>query len=248
MIKEIFQHRSIRKYKSDAIPQSVLNEVLQAATKASNTGNMQLYSIVVSTTDEVKEKLSPAHFNQPMIKGAPVVLTFCADVSRVTKWCAQRNADAGFYNVQTIVGAIIDASLAAQNACLEAEAHGLGICYLGTTTYNAQQIIDVLHLPKGVVPVTTVTIGYPAEEQPLTSRLPLSAVVHSETYHDYSETDIDAIYSEMENNPDNQKFITENNKQNLAQVFSEVRYSRSNNEFFSKEFLAALQKQGIEIK
>ncbi len=245
MIKEIFQHRSIRKYKPDTIAPNILNDILEAAVRASNTGNMQLYSIIVSTSSEVKEKLSPAHFNQPMIKSAPVVLTFCADVNRVSKWCSERNADAGFYNVQTIVGAFIDASIAAQNACLEAEAHGLGICYLGTTTYNARQIIEALNLPKGVVPVTTITIGYPAEEQPLTSRLPLSAVVHAETYHNYSSTDIDAAYAEMEHNIDNQKFIVENNKQNLAQVFSEVRYSRSNNEFFSKEFIDALLQQGI---
>jgi len=52
----------------------------------------------------------------------------------------------------------IDALLVAQTVCIAAESKGLGICYLGTTTYNAHKIIELLNLPKGVVPVTTVTI------------------------------------------------------------------------------------------
>ncbi|MFA9565500.1 MAG: signal peptidase I, partial [Acidimicrobiales bacterium] len=46
------------------------------------TGNMQLYSIIVTSDDEMKEKLSPCHFNQGMVKEAPVTLTFCADFNR----------------------------------------------------------------------------------------------------------------------------------------------------------------------
>lgn len=247
MIKEIEQHRSIRKYTDEDIPDNLLSEILAAGIRASNTGNMQLYSIVVSKSAEMKEKLSPAHFNQPMIKGAPVVLTFCADVNRFSKWCSLRNANAGFYNVQSLITAVIDTSLVAENVCIEAETHGLGICYLGTTTYNARQIIEALHLPKGVVPVTTVTLGYPAETPELTNRLPLDAVVHLETYHDYLDTTIDALYRDMENDEKNAHFVTENNKQNLAQVFAEVRYTKANNEFFSKEFADALKMQGFEL-
>lgn len=245
MLNEIKNHRSVRKYKDEQIPDVVLNEILAAGLRASNTGNMQLYSIVVTRSSDIKQKLAPAHFNQPMVMGAPVVLTFCADVNRFTKWCQQRNADAGFYNMESLITAFVDTSLAAENVCLEAEAHGLGICYLGTTTYNVRQIIDALQLPKGVVPVTTVTLGYPDGEAPMSSRLPLNAVVHDETYHDYSPADIDNAYAEMESDPSNQKFIDENNKQNLAQVFAEVRYSKANNEYFSKELLEAFRQQGM---
>lgn len=245
MIQEIKNHRSVRQYKPDMIDDSILTEILQAGLRASNTGNMQLYSIIVTKSPEIKEKLSPAHFNQKMIKGAPVVLTFCADVNRFTKWCQQRNAEVGFNNMESLITAFVDTSLAAQNVCLEAEAHGLGICYLGTTTYNTKQIIEILNLPKGVVPVTTVTLGYPDEDAPFTERLPLTAIVHQDTYHDYSPTDIDNAYHSMETNPDNDKFVCENNKQNLAQVFAEVRYSKANNEFFSKEFIEALRQQDM---
>lgn len=236
-------HRSIRKYTSREITDDTLNAILEAGARASNTGNMQLYSIVVTRNADIKQALAPAHFNQPMITGAPVVLTFCADINRFKKWCLMNNAEVGFNNFESFVTAAIDASLVAQNVCVAAEAQGLGICYLGTTTYNTDKIIEVLNLPAGVVPITTVTLGYPAEEPELTERLPLEAVVHADTYTDYTNDDIARLYAEKESLPQNQKFVAENNKANLAQVFAEVRYTKANNEHFSKVLLDALKKQ-----
>ena len=81
----------------------------------------------------------------------------------LTSGCLQRKAVPGYDNFLSFMTAAIDALLAAQNVCIAAEANNLGICYLGTTTYMAQKIIDVLHLPKGVVPVTTIVLGHPDE-------------------------------------------------------------------------------------
>ena len=122
-----------------------------------------------------------------MITEAPVVLTFCADFNRFNKWCILRNAEPGYDNFLSFFTAAIDALLVAQTVCIAAEAKGLGICYLGTTTYTADKIIEVLKLPKGVVPVTTVTLGWPDEKPEQVDRLPLEAVVHKETYQDYSK-------------------------------------------------------------
>ena len=157
MVKEIFDHVSVREYADKEIPESVLNKVLEAASRASNTGNMQIYSIIVNTDKEMIEKLAPTHFCQPAITNAKAVLTFCADINRFKIWCENRNAKAGFDNFLTFMTAATDAIIAAQNACLEAESNGLGICYLGTVIYNADKIIEILKLPKGVVPVATVT-------------------------------------------------------------------------------------------
>ncbi len=163
MLECMKNRRSIRKYTDQDIPESLLNELLEVATRASNTGNMQLYSVVVTRDPANKEKLAPAHFNQPMITGAPVVLTFCADANRFVKWAECRKAEAGFDNLQTFIASTIDAMLFAQSFCNAAEEKGLGICYLGTTAYNADQIIEALSLPRLVVPIVTVTVGYPAE-------------------------------------------------------------------------------------
>ncbi len=245
MLEVLKNHKTIRKYSEQPVDDALLNEVLNAGTRTSTTGNMQVYSIVVTRDDAMKAVLSPTHFNQPMVKEAPVVLTFCADYNRFNKWCRQRDAEPGYDNFLSFFTAAIDALLVAQNVCVAAETKGLGICYLGTVTYNADKIIEILKLPRGVVPVATVTLGFPAEEPPLTDRLPLEAVVHRETYKDYSPEDIDRLYSSKEALNENRQFVAENNKETLAQVFTDVRYKKVDNEHFSRVFMEVLKNQGF---
>lgn len=239
------QRRSIRKYSDKAIEPQLLESLLNLAAQSSNTGNMQTYSVVVTTDNEIKKQLAPTHFNQPMIIQAPVVLTFCADFNRFSKWCEQRDATPGYNNFQSFMAAAIDAIIFAQTFAIAAESEGLGICYLGTTTYNAGEIIDILKLPTLVVPITTITVGYPTENPSITDRLPLEAIVHYEQYSDFSMAKIDQLYSEKENNDFYKNFVEENKKQSLAQVFTDIRYTKAANEFFSEKFIEALKKQGF---
>ena len=246
MLENMKNRRTIRKYTTQDIPDALLNELLEVAARASNTGNMQLYSVVVTRDQSNKEKLAPAHFNQPMITTAPVVLTFCADANRFVKWAEQRKAEAGFDNLQTFIASTIDAMLFAQAFCDAAEEKGLGICYLGTTAYNADKIIEALSLPRLVVPIVTVTVGYPAMPLPeQVERLPLAAVVHQEAYVDYTPDMIDELYGEKEALEVNKQFVKENNKETLAQVFTDVRYTKKNNEYFSEVLLKVLKDQGF---
>lgn len=244
-MKALHSHRSIRRYKSTPIDESLLNEILQAGIRASTTGNMQVYSIIVTKSQEVKQQLLPCHFNQQMVVEAPVVLTFCADFNRFNKWCGQRKAEPGYDNFNSFFTGAIDALLVAQNVCIAAEENGLGICYLGTTTYTADRIVEVLKLPKGVVPITTVVMGYPDESPELTDRLPLAGVVHHEVYQDYSEGDIDQIYMNKESLQLTKKLLEENGKETLAQIFTDIRYTRADNLLFSKVFLKTIEQQGF---
>ena len=238
------KHRkTIRKYSDRPIPDDVMNELLETACRASTMGGMQLYSIIVTKDEETKKELSPLHFNQPMVMNAPAVLTFCADYHRFTRWCGLRNADAGYDNFESFYNAMIDALLTAQTFCNAAEEKGLGICFLGTTSYNPNEIIDVLHLPELVFPVTTITVGYPAEDPALQDRLPLQGVVHRDRYSDYTDEEIEDIYRYKESLEVNKGFVAENHKENLAQVFTDVRYRRDDNERSSQEMLKALKRQ-----
>jgi nitroreductase len=238
--------RTVRAYSDQPLSDRLLNELLTTSCRASNTGNMQAYSVVVTRDAEQKKALAPAHFNQKQLE-APVVLTFCADFNRFGKWCEQRKATPGFANIQALTYAAIDAIIFAQTFCVAAEEEGLGICYLGTTTYNAEAIIDVLGLPKLVIPLTTISVGYPKakEEGSLSDRLPLEGIVHTEKYIDYSPADIDRIYAGKEALPENQEFVKINSKETLAQVFAEIRYKKADNEFFSEAWIKALRRQGF---
>ncbi len=245
MIQTILNHRSIRKYSEKKIDKQILDEILLAGTRASTTGNMQIYSIIVSMEKELKNRLWEVHFKQDMVNQAPIVLTFCADMNRFNKWCKARNTAPAYDNFLWFYNASIDAILAAQNVALAAESHGLGICYLGTTTYMADKIADILNLPEQVVPVTTLVVGYPDESPELTDRLPVEAVVHYEKYQDYDKEKIEQLYKEKENLPSSKELIKVNGTENLAQIFTQKRYVKKDNLHFSKSFLEFIKKQNF---
>ncbi|MCX6239284.1 MAG: nitroreductase family protein [Bacteroidia bacterium] len=245
MINQLLSHRTIRKYKTTPVGEETILNILKAGCRASTTGNMQLYSIIITRDEEGKRALAPCHFNQPMVINAPLLLTFCADYNRFNKWCKLSNAEPGYDNFLSFVTAAIDALLAAQNVTIAAESEGLGVCYLGTTTYQAAKIIDILKLPNGVVPVTTLTIGWPDEYPEQVDRLPLKAIVHQEFYNDYTDDEISTAYQDKENRMDSMKFIDENNKETLAQVYTDIRYKKSDNVTFSNMLLEVLKKQGF---
>ena len=239
------RHVTIRKFADKPIDADSLNEILYSGTRASTTGNMQTYSMIVTRDEGMKQKLAPLHFNQPVVLNAPALITFVADFNRFSKWCRLNKAVPGYNNFLSFFTAAIDALLVAQNVCIAAESRGLGICYLGTTTYNAREIIDVLCLPKLTFPVTAIAIGYPDEQPYLTDRIPLKGVVHDETYNEYSDDMLHALYSYKENLEEMKHFVRENNKETLAQVFTDIRYKKSDNEFFSDKMLSTLKEQGF---
>lgn len=233
--------RSVRKYSDREVSRELLDSILEAAMKAPTCGNMQLYSVIVTRSEEGKKALAPAHFNQPMVTAAPVVLTVCADFNRFTRWCELSNADPGYDNFLSFMNAMADASVFAQQIVAIAESEGLGTCYLGTVTYNADKISDILGLPDLCVPVACITLGWPAEEGVETERLPLGAIVHEEHYRSDSDDEIIDLFKAKDDYGPNRKFIEGNGKRTLAQVFTDVRYPRAMNEDFSRTFLDLLR-------
>lgn len=245
MRMNISNRRTIRKYTDLDIPAEMLNRLLDEAMRTPTMGNLQLYSVVVTRDKEMKQKLAPAHFNQPMVTGAPVVLTICADFRRTTTWAENRKATPGYDNLLSFMNAATDALLYCQTFTSLAEAEGLGTCFLGTTVYMPQMIIDILELPQLVFPVATLTVGWPDENPALSDRLPVEAIVHEETYHDYTAADIDRLYAAKEALEENRHFVEINNKETLAQVFTDCRYTKKDNEAMTVTLLEALKKQGF---
>ena len=244
-MKTINTRRTIRKYSDKDVADELLNRLLTEAGRTQTMGNLQLYSVVVTRSKEGKERLAPAHFNQPMVTGAPVVLTICADYNRTSTWCRNRKAEPGYDNFLSFINAATDALLYTQTFCNLAEEEGLGLCYLGTTVYMPQMIIDALHLPRLVMPVATITLGWPDETPALSDRLPMESFVHDESYHDYSPEDINRYYAAKEALEENRHFCEINNKETLAQIFTDIRYTKKDNEAMSEGMMEALKRQGF---
>ena len=244
-MKNLMTRRTIRKYTDKDVSNELLNRLMEEAARTQTMGNLQLYSVVVTRSQEMKKQLAPAHFGQPMVTEAPVVLTVCADFNRTSFWARCRKAEPGYDNFLSFMNAATDALLYTQTLCNLMDEEGLGYCYLGTTVYQPQQIIDVLHLPKLTMPVATLTVGWPAEEPPLSDRLPLEGFVHQERYNDYSGADIDTYYNYKEQLEENRHFVSINHKETLAQVFTDIRYTRRDNEAMSKTLIETLVRQGF---
>ena len=244
-MKNLLTRRTIRKYAAQPVDEQLLNRLMDEAARTQTMGNLQLYSVIVTRSEEMKRQLAPAHFNQPMVTEAPVVLTICADFNRTSFWAKCRDANPGYDNLLSFLNAATDALLYTQTLCNLMDEEGLGYCYLGTTIYQPQQIIDVLHLPQLTFPVATLTVGWPAEEPPLSDRLPLESFVHQERYNNYMGKDIDTYYYNKEHLEENLHFVRINHKETLAQVFTDIRYTRSDNEAMSKTLLETLIRQGF---
>ena len=240
----IKDRRTIRKFKKEDVSDHLLNNLIETAARAATMGNMQLYSVIITKDEKVKEELAPLHFNQPMIK-APVVLTFCADFNRFTKWCEYRDAAPGYDNFLSFINAMSDTLLFTQNFCTLAEEEGLGTCYLGTTVYNPEEIIRVLNMPKLTFPIATICLGWPDESPNQPDRLPLKGIIHQNTYEDYDEQSLNDIYAFKESLKENKEFVEINKKSTLAQVFTDCRYTKKDNETMSEGMVKALKSQGF---
>ena len=241
----IRNRKTIRKYSDKIVSEELLNKLLEEAEHTPTMGNLQLYSVIITRSKDGKETLAPAHFNQPMVTEAPVVLTICADFRRTSTWAENRKAKPGYDNILSFMNASTDALLYTQSFCNLAEEEGLGTCYLGTTIYMPQMIIDTLKLPKLVFPIATITLGWPDEEPIISDRLPIDAIIHNEYYEDYTPEKINDYYNEKENLKENIQFVEINKKETLAQIFTDIRYTKKDNEIMSKGIIDALKKQGF---
>ena len=193
------RHRSIRSYKTDPIDPALVEQVCaDAISGSSSSGNLNSVSMVLTRDPERKRRLYELHFEQPMVLQAPLVVTFCADWFRTRAWLRRRGARDNFNNLIGYHVAAFDAIIVAQNVCLGFQAHGLGICYMGTTLHSMTEIAAFLELPDTCVPVTTIVVGWPAEDPAKRDRLPMPALLHDERYREPTGEQIEAIYAQRE--------------------------------------------------
>jgi nitroreductase len=247
------RHRSIRAFRPDAIAPALIESVCaDAIAGGSSSGNLNSVSIVVTQDEARKERLYELHFKQDMVRQAPLVITFCADWFRTRQWLASRSARDNFNNLLGYHVAAFDAMIVAQNVCLGFEAHGLGICYMGTTLHSMGEIADFLELPETCLPVTTIVVGIPAEDPPKRDRLPLNAFIHHETYSSPSPAELDAIYRDREikgwerymSMPHLKALVEEHNIKNLAEFYtSKVKYDPDVFAIDSEKLRAVLERK-----
>ncbi len=242
-IEVMLRHRSIRRFTEEPVGEALLREIVECGLRASNTGNMQLYSVIVTREEPRRSQLLQLHYGQ--CATAPLLLTVCTDVHRYHRYCQVNQCDEPYGNLLWWSSALVDASLFAQNLGLAAEARGLGFCHLGTVMYNTAQIAALLECPEGVVPVITLALGHPAEEGRMSERIGPEGVLHSEVYHPYTDDDIRRIHAVRDTDPFNQEMVRQNGTRNYCEIFTTKRYPRQMNEEVSAKLEAFLRGSGM---
>jgi FMN reductase (NADPH) len=137
---------------------------------------------VAVTQEEKRKKLAELCGNQAHIKQAPLFLAWCADRSRLDRACELRGYSQVTDSVENFLVAAMDAAIAMQNSALAAESMGLGVCFIGAIRNHPAEVVELLKLPRLVFPISGMTVGWPAVEPKIRSRLPLKTVIHWESY------------------------------------------------------------------
>ncbi|OBT09458.1 nitroreductase A [Vibrio sp. UCD-FRSSP16_10] len=177
-IDTLLSHRSIRSFTEQTIEPKLLETILDCGLAASSSSFIQCVSIVRITDKESRAKLAQYAGGQPYVESCAEFFVFCADFHRHQQIHPQ--AQLGFTE-QTLIGSV-DAAMVAQNCLTSAESLGLGGVYIGGLRNSPQQVTDLLALPKHVIPLFGLCLGYPDQQPEIKPRLPKSIVVHQETY------------------------------------------------------------------
>jgi hypothetical protein len=141
----------------------------------------------------------------------------------------------------------------AQNVALAAEAEGLGICFMGTTLASCLEIAEILDCPEGVVPVVGFSLGHPAEDPAKRDRLPTRALIHREKYQKPTPEMIRDFYHEREvkgwerymADDKLRKLVNETGVKNLAQVYTQLKYTQESHITYSQDVMRCLRRQNF---
>jgi nitroreductase len=244
----IADRRSVTKFNDQDIPKDVLDKILSAGLRAPAPGGSvqggyrgaQPYSIIV-----VRDKKRRKQLNEMLCEGrkksieeAPVSLVFCVDTHRLNRWAALQGGAAHYQGIGVLWVALRAVYTVAENVLIAAESLGLGCQYVQEIVWQPYQTLDFFRLPKQVLPVAMLIVGYPAERPPLAPSLPLEAVVHYETYKDPADEELIRHHQSLEEYFQEwyrslppaskvRKHLEASGVKNLAQYVSLITYTES---------------------
>ena len=152
-LKDVLKgRRSVRRYKAEPVANEIVQTLIDAAENAPSAGNLRARKYIAVTRSETRKALAVASYGQRQIDSAPVVIVVCADVGR----SSSRYGDRGnLFAIQDATAAVMCLLLAAYDL-------GLGACWIGA--FNDDLARDILGLEEHMLPISLISVGWPAEE------------------------------------------------------------------------------------
>ena len=183
-IARLVDRRVVRRYRDQAVTDTLLDALLAAAQSAPAKSDLQQYSIVVMRDAARIKQIAGWIGTMDWIATAPVFLVWCGDMRRGQRLCAMHGMPHANNNLDTFLNTAVDCSLAMGQFMAAADAVGLGTCPISYVRSHIERVAPLLGLPPGVYPLAGLTVGWPAFRRPVSMRLPPSVVVHRERYDD----------------------------------------------------------------
>ncbi len=187
--KLALDRKSIRRFKKDPIPRSVIEDAIQIAQRAPTSCSGQQYSFIWVTSEEKKELL--ARTCSKLVLRAPELMIPCVDMRRLSLFVKKVGSDLQEGPLTALIIGYTDTVLAATFFMLALESYGIGSCCLGSFQSKAGKVAEILELPRGVLPTFGIVFGYPEENPPPRPRISPSLVLHENTYREPTDNELD---------------------------------------------------------
>jgi nitroreductase len=200
LLQILFDRKSIRNFNTTPITDDVAEKIVEMGQRAPSACNLQTYSVVWVKDTEMREKVWNACFAPNAIRKAPLLFVICADLRRLVKALDYLGHDHRLKRGQGYelkLMSMVDAVLVAENMTIAAECYGLGSIFIGSALAN-KKVIEALSLPKGVLPLALLCIGYSDEQPPIRPRWPLKSILHVDKYRDVTEKEIESSLEHMD--------------------------------------------------
>lgn len=191
------RHRSIRKFTSEPIDDSLAESIIEAGFSAATSSNLQGTTVIRVRNPDTRAAIAELAGGQTYVETAAAFFVWCADLHRSSVACEMGGGEFHGGMTEHFIIAATDCAIAAQNAVVAAESVGLGICYIGGIRNDPAQMTELLDLPQQVVPLFGLCLGWPDQDPALKPRLPLKVTLKEETYDETSDREGIASYDEQ---------------------------------------------------
>jgi nitroreductase len=197
----IMKRRSTRNFKEQRIPENIIQQLLDAANNAPSGGNIQPLSVILVQKPDARKELAEMVGDQPWVKNAPLSMIFCIDFHRIKKWTSMFETDFKGENAFShFLIAYADLMCAAQNVVILAQGHGLGSVYIGTILDVIDRARKYFAIPKYVLPMMVLSIGYPKSIPKSVPKLKRDVIAHREKYKELSDDEIKKAFEDKYGN------------------------------------------------
>lgn len=272
----MMKRRSVRAFKEQEIPESVIEQLIDVANYAPSGGNIQPISIILVRSVSGRRRLAEIVGDQPWVKNAPLSMVFCLDFHRIKKWAELCQTDfRGERAVNHFLIGYADLMAAAQNVVILCESLSLGSVYIGSILDEIDAARDFFEMPDYVLPLMVLSIGYPKSIPQSIPKLRKEHIVHHEKYRKTGDEEIcrafdekygsmeesiekylekafvEALEADKQESPERLETVKKRMKQrdirNSAQFLFEVRYPTKMMVRMNQRILQSIRNAGFKI-